>query len=203
MVDIAIVGGMGTGKTTITELLANETSAVPVNLSHLVTSVPLHLQQQGYDLLKLDKHDYVRLIIEHATDDIPPFSRKAKHKYTRRLLRRYGKRMPAELALASHNGYPRIFDGVSLVASVNHLMDRHTYVAGLTCPEDLRIERCLGRNRNGDAQTIEQFRDQLQEDDQLRETNELLYIVDNVFDTSAQTPTEIANHLKKRLYLNV
>lgn len=203
MTDIAIVGAMGTGKSTITDILAQETNAVPINLGNLVARVPLTLQDQGHDLFKLSKWEYINLVIDNMSIDPPNYDRETLSAYSTKLISHFGKRMPAELALATPISYPRIFDGVSLVASINHLKDRDVFVAGLRCEESVRLERSLARRRNGDAQTPEELLEQMRHDDELREMEYTVLLSDKQYDTTRSTPKEIANDLKKRLYLHV
>ena len=185
MSNCLFLGGMGAGKSTLVEAVHRElpdfTNLYP---SIYAVRIPMTLRLSYPDLLLLPKQDYLKLIDEHASIELTDFEREDMDEFGRRLNRRYGETILAEVDLYFSRG-PTLLDNVPQVSNIHHLQEHGFLVVGLSCNLATQLDRCWKRRKDIDPDTWEGMAAQIRRTNTYFEVDKTIALADLVYDTDS------------------
>ena len=191
MRNIAIVGGIKTGKSSLVEALLQENPELHrVSMSRYGIGIPMTLIAEGYpDLLTLPKPEYIQTILAHQ--DIPSIEIKRKRRevysFKMDVRDRYGPTIMAETTIAALQlGVQNLVDHVASVNDVLCFKHRKFFVVGLYCNFQAKLRRCLrGKDIDSrDKTRLEGLQSHIVSSDLYLESNKTIQFADAIYDTS-------------------
>lgn len=166
MTSVLLIGGMGSGKTTLAEAMIQEGGCNYLYSSNYAVRIPMWLMEYANpDLLSMNKRDYIDTVVANANMQTGNFDREDMDAFGQRIADIYGPTIIGEVVYSAiENSKRYVVDSVPKKANVKYLKDRGLYVVGLDCSEETQVER-----RRKDKKSIDPDGESLEE--QVRLTN--------------------------------
>lgn len=165
MKDIVVVGGMGSGKTTLCRTLKDlEPDLNWYHMGHLVVKVPLALKEQGFNFDQVaGASEYMSLVKHNSTlSPLQNYTREELDTMMEYVHDRFGNDISARLAIQNRDSSRmNLVDNVPKEAGVKYLRDSGFYVVAMNCPENVQIDRAMKRGKSVDPTTVEQMQSQV------------------------------------------
>ncbi len=202
MRDIAVVGGVGSGKTTFSEALISVDSGyhrvymgkynVMIPMTLIATSCP--------SLLSFGKDEYIRFVIDNSGIELIDFPRHELDEYLVSATKTYGETIAAEMGWAACiHTKPNVIDGVPGVENVRYLKKRGVFMVGLSCEPDIRMKRRLQDKKPMDPKDEDELMHQIKSTDDLYQLQGILGLADIVFDTD-ESGFDYTEHAKEVIF---
>lgn len=196
MGNIILIGGMGTGKTTLVDTLKQQYPEMHhIYWSKYAVRIPLTLIANGHDdLLSLPKARYIDTILEHQDIPISPtLFRPTMDEYCERVTETFGDEFFGELALALIvQDTPNLVENMAKRANVRYLRERGFYIVGLDCPFETQVERRWKQKRDVDSyESIEELATQIAINNrflEIPESLEFAHVIYNTEDRRSDSP---------------
>jgi dephospho-CoA kinase len=199
---IGLTGAPGSGKTTLAKALQE---LVPdlfyVYMSRFAVRIPMTLRRTTHpNILEYSRNKYITAVLANQNVQEPPFTRAEMDEYGRLVFERFGPAVIGEIALdAVPSGRVAVFDGIATPENAKYMKRLHTYIVGLTCPFETRVQRRLANPRDIDPKEKSQLERQLRETEEHYYTDESLRIAHVVYDTEKMRAREIAQCIIPRI----
>jgi dephospho-CoA kinase len=185
MRNILVVGGMGTGKTTLAHALKQD-DIKEVYMSDYVIQIPMALQQKYPDLLDLSEKDYLERVFENSDiERLKPNREMFDHWFKQELVPRFGETISAKVAEYAAGLYEgrTLIDNIAWRVNAAYLKERGFYVVGLTASVEKQIDRRLSVRKSGDPTSREEMEKVVHRSNDFFEVPELLGVAEIVHDT--------------------
>ena len=183
MRNIVLVGGMGTGKTTLAERLAEfDSSIFHLSGSKYGVKIPMTL---GINPNQVSKSDYIKIIMQN--DDIKlreDLTRDMTDAYASKLNEIYGKTFFGELydEIISRKGTIGVIDNCPKSSNIAYLKNNGFYVVGLVSDYETQVERCMKRKKGIDPTTEPEMRTQISNTANFFELEKSMSLAHDTFD---------------------
>jgi dephospho-CoA kinase len=189
MENIAIIGGMGTGKTTLAEAILKEDPNIHyMPMSLYGAKIPMTLAKTTHkNLLSLTKSEYIWAILANKNIDLLDFEGKRSEmdNFEREVIRTYGPTVIAQTAFgALLPDVQNLADNVCTFNNVMYLKNRGFFVVSLYCDLDTRVRRCMRRKKAIDPTNRHDLERQISDTDRYFETTKTIHLADAVYDTT-------------------
>lgn len=182
MRNILLVGGMGTGKSTLAERINEyDNSIFHLEGSKYAVRIPMNL---GLDPSEISKESFIETILENEHISFEKnLTRNMTDLYGLELIRIYGESFIGELYnnIISRKGNSGVIDSCPKVSNVKYLKDKGFYVVGLITNFETQIKRCVKRKKDLDPITEDEMRHQIINTSNFYELKESMELVDIAF----------------------
>lgn len=200
MKNIAIVGGMASGKTTLADSLIKEDPSMHfLRMSDYCARIPMTLVASTHPcLLALPESRYIQAILENQDIQLSNLKgqRQKMDEFEKKILSIYGQDIFGKIALSALAlDVQNLADNIILVPNVRYLKDRGFYIVGCSCDFEVRVERCLSRGKDIDPINKSDLEMQIRNTDAFFEADKTIRLADAVYDTtriSLESYTQIA-----------
>lgn len=186
MGDILLVGGTGSGKTTLAEALVSENPGMNyIYMSKYAVRIPMSLIATTHPhLLSLSKFDYIQSVFANKDVECTVFFRQEMDEFVERISDIYGSTFIAELALdALVPDRPNIVDNAPKAENVRFLKENGLYVVSLHCKPETQLQRRLNERKKIDPSDEHLLRRQIEQTNRYFEIEETRKLADVVYDT--------------------
>ncbi len=184
MKNIVLVGGTGSGKTTLANALQRELPELNyVYVSKYAVRIPMTLMADGHpDLLSLSRNNYVDAIVRTHSVELRDFSRDDMLNFSYNLVRTYGRRIILDVvAPFTVDKRPNLLDNVAKAGNVEYLKTMGYYVVGLNCSLENQVKRRFGKLADdADCSDLEM---QVHRSNEFFMVDKCLKLADVVYDT--------------------
>lgn len=186
MKDIALIGGMGSGKTTLAEALMNENPEINyVYGSKYIVRIPMTLIGRDHpNLLSYPKEKLIDTVLENEHIEWDNFSRQEMDEFCQKVADIYGGTFNAEMFLrAGSSERQNVFDNIAKASNVRYLKDKGVYVVGLDCSFETQVERRLKDRKDIDPAERILMKRQVSQTNAYFEIEEIMKLADAVYGT--------------------
>ncbi|MBI2129255.1 AAA family ATPase [Candidatus Woesearchaeota archaeon] len=150
MKNIVLIGGMGSGKTTLGTALKKENPNINlIYMNRYGAGIPLTLIASDSGLISLPKADYIETIFKNGNIECKKFSRQEMDDIGKKVFNAYGDTIWPELILRSViPGVQNVVDNAVKASTIKYLKERGLYIVALHCRFETQVQRRL-HNRKG------------------------------------------------------
>jgi dephospho-CoA kinase len=193
MKNIAMVGGMGSGKTTLADAILKEDPTIhTLSMSMYGARIPMTLVATTHpNLLSLSKSEYIQTILENQHIELLDLSgqRQKMDDFEKIILGTYGKDIFGSIAFeALVPGVQNLADNLIIVENVKYLKDKGFYIIGCSCDLATRVNRCLKRGKDIDPKDRSELVVQIHKTDDYFESDRTIKLAEVVYDTTEISP---------------
>ena len=205
--NIAIVGGIKTGKTSLVDALMEEDPTINrISMARYGIGIPVTLMSAaGYtDLLEKKKEDYIKMILKNK--HIPLIDIKGRmqeiYGFKMKVREKYGPTIMAETILRTLiPGVQNLVDHVTGINDALCFSKRGFYIVGLHCDFPAKLGRSLERGKDPDSNdrvNLEELQNYIVSGETLLESRKTIQMSDVVYDTS-DISTELCQELARKI----
>lgn len=200
---IAIVGGPGTGKTTLAKLLTGQADDVQyVRMARHSVLVPYTLYHNTHpQLFSFDRDEYIQIVADHVDIELPSFNsieREELDTFGRRIFDTFGDTVTSEITFLLYGDAKNVFDNVAKEKNVAYMRERDVHTVGLTCDVTTKVKRRLNQRKPIEPTSAPGLQEQIRSTEELLEKNACLERADVVYDTE-ELPEDYAPILPELL----
>lgn len=188
MKNIAIVGGMGSGKTTLARAIVKEDPKIHyIPMSLYGARIPMSLIATTHpDLLSLPKPKYIQTVLENQHIELINLAgqRQEMDEFGRTVHEQYGPTIIAETAVGTLiPGVQNLADNVCTANNVLYFKNKGFYIVGLYCGFDIKLVRCFKRRSVINPKNTSDLEKQILSTDKYFESSKTIHFADFVYDT--------------------
>ncbi|MDO8741295.1 MAG: hypothetical protein Q7J54_07025 [Candidatus Woesearchaeota archaeon] len=185
MKNIVLIGGMGSGKTTLGTALKKENPAInPIYMHRYGAGIPLTLIASDSDLLSLPKADYIETIFKNGSIECKKFSRQEMDDIGKKVFDIYGDTILAELILRLViPGVQNVVDNAVRASTVKYLKERGLYIVALNCRFETQVQRRLHDRKGIDPENKSLLEEQIKQTNAHFEIDATRGLADVVYDS--------------------
>ena len=199
---IGLTGAPGAGKTELaTALIDSLPELFYVYMSRFAVRIPLTLRATTHpNILNYSRNKYITAVLANQDVEEPPFTRAEMDAFGKQVFAHYGPAVIGEIALdAVPSGRIAVFDSIATPENVEYLKRLGTYIVGLTCPFETRVQRRLKAPRDIDPKEKSELERQIRETEAHYDSEECLNIAHAVYNTERMRAAEIAQLIAPRI----
>ena len=199
MKGIVLIGGAGTGKSTVAKMLASRIpNAEYLYGSRYLCRVPMVIYNCDSSKLPEEKEDYLRSIVGHKDVPMGSFPREAMDDFVDKVMEKYGERILAEVIYnVMDPSKINILDNSARVSNVQFHKKHGFLVFGLTCSFETQVKRRLKDARDVDHTDEVKLRADLKRSMEWFEVDEILPLAEEVYGTDVMSPEEVVEAILK------
>ena len=196
MKNIALIGGVGAGKTTLaTTLMQEDQSLHYIYMSKYGSRIPLTLIATSCpDLLTLSRNEYIRIIMRNQDIPLQEFTRQQMEEFNIHVDEVYGDSITSDIVLRLIDIRQHyLADNVHKVSNVRRFKENRFYIVGLHCRFETQVLRRLKDRKPIDPEDISLLERQVQLSNRVFQISDIMQLADLSYDTDQVSITDYPN----------